>query len=260
MDDMRKATINERIQLIAQDGEYYKERFLRDLYPDPTWINNIDDNLRFLFGHAVYQGRRDKSSKKVDDAAQKTFKDLIAKHGADYVFHPKKKSVVMDEISKVIGAEKGKAGRGNDIDLIEGLLSFISDYCDDNLIIPYTIEKIESGNIKDVYKELIGVKRIADKIATFYLRDVVSYFKLEDYLTDKDLIYIQPIDTWVKQIVWAVDITQEKKDLEIIKHDIIKKCEVAGVRAHEFNMGAWLNGARAFQMYLWRNFQKDIDV
>ncbi|KKG34634.1 hypothetical protein [Methanosarcina mazei] len=252
--------INDGILFIAQDAEYYKERFLRQKYPDKSWINNINDNLRFLFGHAAYQGRPDYLSKKVDNAAQEKFKTLIALHGADHVFHPDYESIVMDEMSTVIGKDKGKAGRENDIDLVKGLLKFISKYCDDNLIIPYTIEKINNNEIQGLYKELIKLPRIADKIATFYLRDVVSYFELEDCLkSDDDLKCIQPIDTWVRKIVWAAEISQEKKDPKI-KRDIIDKCKDAGVRAHEFNMGAWLNGAKAFNMYLWKNFQKELDV
>lgn len=243
--------INERIQDIAVYSEYYKEKNLKNLYPKEDWKESLSDNLRFLFGHVFYQGRTDEMSERVDLAAQAVFNRFISDYGEKYVFNIENRKTIVSDLNLVIGTEKGKAGKGGDLKLAKGLLAFITSKEERNLIIPYTIKKIKAGGIKEHYEELDDIFMIGDKIASFYLRDVVSLFELDSYVPDNELVYLQPIDTWVKRVAREIGITEHKSHKKI-RQDIVNCCLEANVNPQEFNMGAWLCGAYPFEMQMWR--------
>lgn len=243
--------LNERIRDVATYSEHYKEKYLKQLYPEEGWENSLSDNLRFLFGHVFYQGRNDKMSGCVDRTAQAVFNLFIRDYGEKHVFDIKNGNTIVSDLNLLIGTENGKAGKGGDLTLAKSLLYFITSKEERNLIVPYTIKKIKAGEIREHYKELDDIFMIGDKIASFYLRDVVSLFELDSYVLDDELIYLQPIDTWVKKVSQEIGIT-EQKDPKKIRHDIVNRCLEAKVNPQEFNMGAWLLGTYPYEMHMWR--------
>src|SRR3989344_9512258 len=117
-----------------------------------------------------------------------------------------------------------------------------------NNIVQYTIHQIKERKIADVFNELIGIHAIGNKLASFYLRDVIIIYQLEKLLKPDEFRYCQPIDTWVKQVALKIGIiTQKDEDIEDTKNAIIKTCLDAGVSPLLFNAGMWMVGAQSFE-------------
>lgn len=84
-----------------------------------------------------------------------------------------------------------------------------------------------------------------------YLRDINFIYGLEKYLKPEEFKYCQPVDTWVKQVVLKLGIIKsERASVEEIKIAIIDVCFNKRVSPLLFNMGAWLVGAKSFDLLI----------
>jgi hypothetical protein len=106
-------------------------------------------------------------------------------------------------------------------------------------------ENLKTNGVESTYLELLKIRGIGKKITSFILRDIVWYLDMEKEVPAGELIYLQPIDTWVRQIclkLW-MDL-HEKVDEFIIAKRIIDKCNELGVSSISFNQGAWYFGSQ----------------
>ncbi|MEO0304715.1 MAG: hypothetical protein ABIM64_05585 [candidate division WOR-3 bacterium] len=95
--------------------------------------------------------------------------------------------------------------------MVSSTICFISKLKSDEFnIVKYTLKKIKSKEIEDLYKELKEIKSVGDKIASFFLREVVCIWNLESKIDECQQIYLQPIDTWVEKILEKIEIDKGK--------------------------------------------------
>ena len=88
----------------------------------------------------------------------------------------------------------------NDTDLLMVLdtLNFMSTLSSKTNLYKYFNDLIKENKIDIAYSELKKLSGIGDKISTFFLRDIAI---MNNYnLTENQLKYIFPVDTWVAQI------------------------------------------------------------
>ncbi|MCW5942936.1 MAG: hypothetical protein KIS66_11935 [Fimbriimonadaceae bacterium] len=106
------------------------------------------------------------------------------------------------------------------------------------------IEKTE-GRVEPQFLRMVDVRGVGPKLASVFLRDVVYMFGLEDSVEPMDLLYIQPIDKWLRLIgpYIAAEVSEKTADWvlagKLVKYT--RRAEVSGIR---FNMGATYFGMR----------------
>lgn len=242
------------LKTIYKYGDTYKQKFLDKRYKSDELLTDWCKALKFLFDRAYYQGRKDFISQKVEIAVARQLKALIKNNHADntYMIDPKNLPAIEEALKQKIG--RGKIGKGADIEMTKGILTFISDIKDYN-IVGYSIEKIKKGKTEEHYKELQNIYSIGPKISSFYLRDLVCLYSLEQYLDAADLSFLQPIDTWVRQVAYRIGvIVSEKEDEEVVRQKIIETCKDVNL-SMKFNQGAWYIGHHSLDIVL-ENWEK----
>ena len=123
--------------------------------------------------------------------------------------------------------------------------------CNSNLFL-WLEEHIKDSGVESTYLELLKIHGVGKKLASFILRDTVWLLNLEKAIPPQDLIYLQPIDTWVKRISFELwedfhtfkwEVFKNKIDELIIAKRIVENCIRLGVSGIEFNQGAWYFGS-----------------
>lgn len=234
-----------KIKEIEKFGRLYINRFLKEQITRKKNIyNDWFEALEFFFGRSFYRGRRDELSTRFMEATVMTLKEYkLTKNN----FERKQLS------SRLIS--NGVNNR-HDRQMVLGIIDLIFNSLDsyENNIVQYTVNQIKEGKIADVFSTLDGIHAIGDKIASFYLRDVILICRLEKSLKSNDEFkYCQPIDTWVKQVAFKVGIIKsEEATIEDIKGAIIKSCLNVEVSPLLFNAGAWMVGANSFELLIER--------
>lgn len=215
----------------------------------------------FFFGHSFYQGRSDDISWKVDCAARKTIKKFMDDTGEDYeaILKEENHKEISSRLEGVIGA--GKVGKCRDIDMVISTLKFISTRDNQN-IVSYSIDKIKDGKLEELYEEIDSITQIAQKCDAFFLRDVVSFYNLQDSVSKDDFIYLQPIDTWVTKVshkLGIIELAPKYKnnlhaaidnDYDVFRDNIVNACRNLGVSSISYNQGAWYVGAKSYDVIM----------
>jgi hypothetical protein len=230
-----------KIKAIEKYGQLYLKKFLQKQIATKEEIyNDWYKALKFLFGKVFYRGRKDELSERFMDATIKTLNE--------YKLDENYNKGTLDNLLKSNGVNNGR-----DRKMVLGVLDLIFNSltnCHNNFV-EYTINEIKGGRILDVFNTLDKIYAIGDKLASFYLRDVILIYQLETYLKPGDFKYCQPVDTWVKQVALKINlIKSEDKDIEIIKNSIIEGCLGVGTSPLLFNAGAWLVGAKSFELLI----------
>ena len=224
------------IQKIAKFADKYYEEHLGNIRVDEL-KNDWWEALKFFFSKAFYQGRRDEISYRVQKAAEEVlgyyFNNPQTKDQNFDLLKRQNWKQLIDKLKEKIG--KGKVGRKRDIEMIKSTLDFISRIPDKN-IVNYSVKKIKNGELKSLWKELLKIYSVGEKVASFYLRDLVALLHLESDIHD-GLEYLQPIDTWVRKMCKICKIEGEN-DKEL-REKIVQICKKSNISPIKFNMGAW---------------------
>ena len=250
----------------------YGIRYQKENLPDQETLKKINNDwweaLKFFLGRAFYQGRRNDVSYMVYEKAVQVL-DPIFKQPALDLNDPSLKNR-LNNLNMVIG--KGKVGKARDIEMVISCIDFIRRVPGYN-IVNYSVEKVKAKNIEGHYYELQkaedsnGIVQVGPKVASFYLRDVVCSFKLENYVPVQFQFCLQPIDTWVRKIAISTNIFKAMPESELerlengyydedIRAKIIELCDHNGWNALQFNQGAWYAGYYAFPLLLERLAKK----
>jgi len=81
-------------------------------------------------------------------------------------------------------------------------------------------------------------------LASFILRDTVWLLNLEKTIPPQDLIYLQPIDTWIKRISFELwedfhafewGVFKNKVDELVLAKRIVENCIRLGISSIKFN-------------------------
>ena len=133
-----------------------------------------------------------------------------------------------------------------DVMMVLDTLKFISENENRKNIYNYIKEQM-NNDIKKVYNELISIRAISDKIATFIIRDIgILNPKIKIKKEDYKLAF--PIDTWVKQIANRLG-CKSKKNNEI-KNYLIKICYESKVDPLKVAAGLWFLGTHSLDILL----------
>ena len=251
---MRPQVDSELVRSVAYCGEVYKGRFLRDIDGEALrrdWY----EALKFFFSKAFFQGGQDEISSRFFRNTVEFLDDLMRRQ-RDFQLLKKYGWERLDKLLKEenrAGDKKTKFGKERDIDMVIDTLKFI-DQLDDKNIVNYSLNKIDRGELDELWNSLRqNITQVGPKIASFYLRDLVSLFGLESKTsTDEQIIYLFPIDTWVRKICIKVGIASSgMKDREI-RDRVINLCRNKSIDVSplKFNMGAWYLGKRALEILL----------
>jgi Family of unknown function (DUF6079) len=106
-------------------------------------------------------------------------------------------------------------------------------------LVRHTVEQLRSGKLKDEYKRLDQIYQVGDKVASVYLRDVVSIFSLDECIPPDAATLLMPIDTHVKNVAIDCNIASAgMNDLEI-REALVDTSRKVGVSPLLVNQGAW---------------------
>lgn len=142
--------------------------------------------------------------------------------------------------------KKISLGNPEDVMMVLDVLNLITDDNKKN-IYNYLKNKIEKHNsgVKAVYEELIKIRAIADKIATFIIRDIGLMNKRK---VNEGYEYAFPVDTWVKKIAGKLDCKGKKE--EEIKEYLIDKCKKDEINPLKFAAGLWFLGFHSLDILI----------
>ncbi len=110
-------------------------------------------------------------------------------------------------------------------------------------IATHTRDLISSGDTTEAYNFIKDIRGIGEKIASFYLRDIV-YLSGIDEENISDLHLLQPIDTWLEQTLKILFNFDAQKNLHEKQKLIVDLCKEAEVSSISFNQGAWVLGSQ----------------
>lgn len=242
--------MNEKlVYAILSYGDRYKEEYLLK-YSNDELLRNWLEALKFFFGRAFYQGRRDDVSGKVQDAAIG-----VIEHNSSIVngnLEDNDLDILKKELQEKIG--KGKIGKARDVEMVISALQYVRRLPNLN-IVAHSIQRIDACEISKHYQELqkslnkTGIVQVGPKIASFYLRDVVSLFQLENLVSYDFQFCLQPVDVWVRRLA-KIGIVQNNATDEEIQKAIVKLCNELHCSPLKFNQGAWYAGYHSFDLLL----------
>ncbi len=240
------------------ETEYLSKEYLKSKDCD---IEKIEEDwweaLKFFLTRAFYQGRRDDVSEKVERTAlrvlRKHFHDPSKREDKFQALMASNWEPLKKDLKSVIG--KGKVGRGRDVDMTIETFNFLSKIPHKN-IVGYSTKMIRDGKLKDLWTGLQkaeaqnGIRSVGTKIASLYLRDLVVILGLENTIDDDNQVFLQPVDTWVRQVTKEIGLPETEDEMKLRKM-IIERCRQADQSAIKFNEGAWYVGAHSLEI-LWR--------
>jgi hypothetical protein len=208
----------------------------------------------FFLGRACYQGRRDDVSQKVDDATREV---LAASLYAAPDWSDPQFTAFRSLLEERVGTGVGKAGKARDIEMVISALRFAMQLPEHNLA-AYSTRRVRAGELAMHYVELQaarsprGIIQVGPKIAAFYLRDLVSLFALDGYVTAEDFALLQPVDVWVRRLVARLGLASEAAPEETIRASIVEVCDAHSCSPLLFNQGLWYLGTHALDLLLER--------
>lgn len=235
---------SQAVTRIVSYGQRYADENIAELKSNKNALqSNHWEALLYLFTKVFYQGRRDKTSEEVSKQAKR----ILSNHPEiqQGIWTEKTIQVIEKDLETCIGP--GFVGKRGDIKMVSGILHYLMTLNDRN-IVRHSIKIIEMEGFQVMSNELKSLYQIGDKIASFYLRDLIQIFDLK-YDTE-DAQYLQPVDTWVRKIALLLDISKEgDSDASIVKA-MTSLCTEHGQSYLLFNQGIWYLGANSFTLLI----------
>lgn len=263
------------IQKIAHLSKYYKELFERSsvsFTKEPNHQKIADDSWLSLISfldRVYFQGRNDTLSGRYERAMIKALECFFGHQGFDkirqleqdgflywryYGYEHKdgtpKRQYSRELYNAIQGSyefvHEGKnftyeTGKTRDKAMVLDILHFIASLEDLN-ILRYTIEQIKAHNLSKIDKELRKIHQVGEKTCSMFLRDTVSFYNLDKYLSRTDFELLQPVDTWVHQMaqkIHLIDDTMNIDELKKKRYIITNAAFNAKVSPIDFNQGLW---------------------
>ncbi|MCL5432587.1 MAG: hypothetical protein M1524_00525 [Patescibacteria group bacterium] len=226
--------IKNLVRKIATYSKDYKDYL--ETWDKNKLLNDWSYGLKFFFNKTFYRGRSDRLSLLFEKRACTVLDKII---GKDRSYEKLSKN--LEDIDKKL--KENLVNNFADRKMIYSTITFLSKIPDRN-IINYSLDRIQKGQINDLFGQLDEISFVGDKLITFYFRDIDYIFKIKKYLSEKELIYLMPIDVWVRKISIRLKIITGKEDLETLKNKIIRTCLEYKVDPSDYNLGAWFVGSR----------------
>lgn len=142
---------------------------------------------------------------------------------------------------------KRKLNNDRDLILVISFLNYIKNI-ENNNIFTHISNSIKLNGIKATYIELIdSIDQVNKKIACFLIRDFLMLFDFSNCNENKDMIYCQPVDTWVENNSIKLGIVNPKKKQSVEKQ-IIEICLKNNINPLKFNAGLWYLGYYRYEI------------
>jgi hypothetical protein len=232
-----KKELQQFIPFLATYGERYRKTYLR-IHTPQRLLDDWWAAFKFFLGLACNVGRCDEHSALVNEAALKVLSPLFS--GLDgptmYIAHKTGRWVdIENQLRKRIGSGVGKGG---DVLMIKSVLDFVGELPDLNLV-RHSVGELRAGRTAAHYSQLKLLYQVGDKIASLYLRDVVSLFRLDANIPDNAVELLMPIDTHVRHVAVDSGIANRKMTDPAVRKAIVDACRTVGVSPLLVDQGSW---------------------
>lgn len=203
----------------------------------------VKEQKEYFNKECILTFKKDKNLGRGNSVRREDFKKEVAERNPIIKLLITPKEVKVEWDNKTYN-KKIFLGNDEDVMMVLDVLKFISSDNRKN-IYNYLKNTIANSWVKKVYDELIGMRAISDKIATFIIRDV-GLINLE--IINKDYEKAFPVDTWVNKIARKIGCNSEST--EDIKSYFIKKCKEADINPLKFAAGLWFLGFHSLDILL----------
>jgi len=241
------------VRQIARFYKNYEEGFLKKRIKDKNdYLESPKSALFFVLSYSFYQGRRDEISSRFEERAKTTLESFLGNNNVLLYSSPRitdKDNLRIKYKGLYDSLKQSKVNKEGDRLMVISLVNFIQ-FNNKKNILYFLIEQIKSKKIAEAYRSLDGIWSIGPKIASLILRDVVYIYGLENYLSDEDYYFLQPIDTWVHNLSKRIELVDRNKIYKVEAKDITDKCFELGVNPIHYNQGAWYIGSNSLQVLL----------
>lgn len=195
--------------------------------------------LDFLHSKLFMRGRRDKVSVAFRDRAAAALKPCRTLEEID-----------LDSLESDLRAQgvNNRHDRQMVVESVRFARTQLQAY--DGNVFDWAVELIRNGKVQDAYVALDEIHAVGDKLASFYLRDVVFLEGLEDAIGVTDYPYLQPVDTWVLRVARSLKVIDDRDTGSVAKGKLVSACLAADVSPLLVNAGAWLVGAHAYDLLI----------
>jgi hypothetical protein len=156
---------------------------------------------------------------------------------------PEPGKMVFEEFKAICGALPKRKGSNDNLNgVIAGLTDLAAKVRQSPVL--WIRDKIAgAGRVEPVFVELLNIRGIGEKLASFILRDIVWLYELERGIEKGDLLYLQPVDIWVRRIAsifWRDSrLESDKVPRLLVARRLAEFCHTHGISGVRFNQGAW---------------------
>jgi hypothetical protein len=237
-------------------GRWYIREFLFEEGCDPSQLrSNWYYAFKFLLSKLYMQGRNDSLSdqylKKMQKCLDSYFlpdpitkiETLIQGHyiplTADWLNFNIENSPLWQNFDESMGKQR-------DRQMVLDVLRYISNIPHYN-IVNHSLSEIDAGRIREHREELKLIWQVGPKTSAFYLRDVIFLFNCE--LNPEESIELQPIDTWVRQVIESLRDEQDS-DRHLSPEDWLVRHGGSPINSALINAGMWYLGKHSFDLIL----------
>lgn len=234
------------------------KRYVRDYLNQEGWDeerlkNDWFHSLEFLIQHLYYQGRRDELSTRFFECVWRCVEEIFLPEPTpvfeslwDSKFIPHDAGwheYVEDDNPLWERVNSSTMGKTRDREMVLDCLRYVHGI-DQYNVVKASLAAIEGGDLGDHRQDLMDIWGVGGKTSAFYLRDLVLLFGMK--VMPSVFLDLQPIDTWVAQVVQAV--TGQSMNYEQVEQWINSQTEHHDVAL--LNAGAWYLGKNAFRVAL----------
>ena len=247
---------DELFQAIAQLGKYALEEEKKDYVDDrDKFLSDSVEGFRYFLFRMFFRGRFDWLSEWYANEALKKILPYIREKGWEQLrsniqflnesedpigLKEKSESKGIPTVDK--GISKGYKFPGADAKMVYGSLRKALNMPYNNPV-RYAKECIEQNKVHDIYRQIIRIPYVKDKLACLFLRDVSVLYDLTNNIQRDEFRFFLPVDTWVKRFCQRLQIIDNQYvDNETVKRYLISECYsvTPPVQPIQFNHGLWV--------------------
>jgi len=222
-----------KLRKVEEFGKKYCEKYLSKYDPEKL-ANDWYYALVFFFDHSFMRGRKDVVSgnfeRKALEVLEKTLKEDLGYH--------------LETLKQKL--QQNGVNNRHDRNMIADTIDFIKGIPNNN-IVSYSADRVRDKKEYDLFQELKKIRSVKNKIASFYIRDLVSIFGLP--VSDYRAAY--PVDTWVRQLSIKLGVIDEKEqNLDRIRDKSIEMLLRNNIDPVLFNQGAWFVSYHAYDILI----------
>lgn len=207
------------------------------------------DFLRLFFGHYAF-ARRGKERDELAEMSLACIDKALEQEGAEKLLKRKDGEILWELFMEQCGGDEEKANEGQNRGLIQGMLELMQEVYEltgDGSVPHWIVNSAhKTRRLEPQFDRIVDIRGVGPKTTSMILRDVCYYFDLEDLVDPKDLVYVQPVDRWLRLLARII-VPEPGMDSAadwVIAGKVAKYCRKAGYSCIRFNMGTVYFGQR----------------